>query len=70
MHDAVLESPYQLEPCAVSDVSETRIGVGAKWPLVDATLPRAVENGAPALELQHPFWRFLCMKLGHVPVID
>src|SRR4029077_5221401 len=55
---------------AVSDMREARVGVRAEWALMDTALPRAIENGAPAFELQDSVRRFLGGELGHAPVVD
>ena len=70
MHGAVLEGPDKLEPGAIPDVGQARVRVRSKGPLVDSPLPGAVENGAPALELQDAVRRFLGVNLGHPPVVD
>ena len=37
---------------------------------MDAALPGAVENGAPALQLEHTLRRLTCVELGHAPVVE
>ena len=70
VHGAILQRAQQLETCAIADVSQARIGVRAKRALVDASLPGAIENRTPALELEHTLGRLLGVDLGHAPVVD
>src|SRR5437588_114436 len=46
-----------------------RILMATKIPLENATILRAIEHGAPCLELSDTRGRFLRMQLGHAPVV-
>jgi len=65
----VLQRANQLETGAIADVRETRIPVTTEVALVDPAIGRAVEDGAPALELPHAIGRFLGVQFGHAPVV-
>ena len=66
----VLQRANQLEAGAVADVRQPRIAVAAEVALVDPAVLRAIEHGAPGLELAHAIGRFLRVDLGHPPVVD
>jgi hypothetical protein len=66
----ILERSNQLEAGAIADVSETRIAMAAEVALVDAPVRRAIEDGAPALELSHAIRRLLRVQFSHAPVVD
>ena len=66
----VLQRADQLEPGAVADVRQPRIAVAAEVALVDPAVRRAIEDGAPCLELAHAIGRFLRVDLRHAPVVD
>ena len=66
----ILERSNQLEAGAIADVRETRIAMAAEVTLIDAAVRRAIEDGAPALELAHAIRRFLGVQFGHAPVVD
>ena len=66
----VLQAADELQPGAVSDVGQARIGVGAEGPLVDHARARPVEHRAPALELEDPCRRLPGVDLRHPPVVD
>ena len=70
VNGVVLERANQLEAGAIADVRQTRIAVAAEVALVDAPIRRAIEHGAPRLELAHAVGRFLGMELRHPPVVD
>ena len=52
--DLLLQRADQLQPGAVADVGQAGVAVAAEVALGDATVLRAVEQGAPALELVDP----------------
>ena len=66
----VLQGADHLETRAVAHVREPRILVPAEVALEDPAVGRAVEQGAPRLELAHPRGRLLGVQLGHAPVVD
>ena len=66
----LLERPNHLEAGAISDVREAGVAVTAEVALEDAPVGGAVEDGAPLLELEHPFGSFLRMNLRHRPVVE
>ena len=66
----VLQRADQFEAGAIADVGEARIAVAAEVALVDAAIGRAIEHGAPGLELADAIRRFLRVNLGHAPVVD
>ena len=43
--------------------------MAAKVSLQNATIVRTIENGAPCFKLAHAIGRFLCMQLGHAPLV-
>jgi len=57
-------------PGAVADVGEAVVAVAAERPLGDAAVLRAVEEGAPGLQLEDPFGRLLGVELGHAPAVE
>jgi hypothetical protein len=69
-HDPVLEGPDHLQPGAVADVGQARVGVTAERPLEDPAVARPVEHGAPALQLTDPVRRLLCVELGHPRIVQ
>ena len=70
MDALVLQGADQLQASAVADVGEAAGAVGAERSLVDTALAGAVEDGTPALELQHPLGGLLGEELDHPPVVD
>ena len=66
----VLQRADQLEPGAIADVGQPRIAVAAEVALVDAAVGRAIEHGAPTLELADPVRRFPGVQLRHAPVVQ
>jgi hypothetical protein len=66
----ILQRANQLEAGAVADVSQARVAMTAEIALIDAAVRRAIEHGAPALELAHAIGRLLRMQLRHPPVVD
>ena len=67
---AVLERPDHLEARSVADVGEARMGVTAEGALEDAPVARAVEHGAPVLQLAHAIGCLPGMELGHARVVE
>ena len=66
----ILERADQLQAGPVADVGEPGVGVAAEGTLVDQPFVVAVEDSAPALQLEHAFGRFLGVDLGHAPVVE
>ena len=66
----VLERADHLQAGAVADVGQPGVAVAAEVALEDPAVRRAVEQGAPLLELEHPLGRLLGVDLGHPPVVD
>ncbi len=66
----ILERADHLEAGAVPRVRETRIAMPAEVSLEDASVLRAIEDGAPRLELAHAIGRFLRVELGHAPLVQ
>ena len=66
----VLQRADHLQAGAVPDVREPRVPVSAEVALVDQTVLRAVEDGAPVLQLVDPFRGVPRMELGHAPVVQ
>jgi len=66
----VLERADHLQASAVAHVGQTRVAVAAEVPLKDEAILGAVEERAPALELEHALGRFLGVELGHAPVVQ
>ena len=69
-HAAVLQRPDELQAGAVADVGEARVGVAAEGPLQDAPVPRAVEDGAPGLQLAHAVRCLPGVQLRHARVVE
>ena len=70
VHQDVLQAANQLQAGSVADVGEPGIGVRAERPLMDQSVPGAVEDGSPALQFEHPLRRLLGVDLSHAPVVD
>ena len=70
MHAAILKRADHLEPGAIADVREALPGVTAEGALQDAAVGRAVEQGAPFLQLAHAIRRLLRVDLRHAPVVQ
>ncbi|CAB4872841.1 unannotated protein [freshwater metagenome] len=70
LHDLLLERADHLKAGAVADVRETRVLVAAEVALADLALGRAVEQGAPRLELPDALGRLLRMQFRHAVVIQ
>ena len=66
----VLERPDHLEAGPVADVGQARIAMAAEVALEDASVLGAIEQGAPALQLEHALGRFLGVQLRHPPVVQ
>ena len=66
----MLERADHLQPGAVADVGQPGVPVTAEVALEDAAVRRAVEQGAPLLELEHPLGGLLGVDLGHPPVVE
>src|SRR5512143_1862961 len=69
MYPMVLQSTDHFETGTIAYVRKARIFVATEVPLKNAPIVRAVEHGAPRLELTHTNWRFLCVQLGHSPIV-
>ena len=69
-HRLLLQGADELEPGAVAHVGQAGEAVPAEVTLEDAPVLGAVEQGAPALQLQHAVGRFLGVQLGHAPVVQ
>ncbi len=69
MDDAVLQRADHLEPSPIADVGEPRVLVTTEVALEDAAVARAIEHGAPRLELAHAIGRLARVQLGHAPVV-
>jgi hypothetical protein len=69
VHAFVLEHADHFEPGTIAHVGETAVGVTAEGPLIDATVGRAIEQGAPRLQLANAVRRFLRVDLRHAPVV-
>ena len=65
----ILQRADHLETGAVADVREARIAMAAEVALQDAAVLRAIEHGAPGLELADAVGRFLRVQLRHAPVV-
>ena len=63
----MLEHPDHLQPGAVTDVGQAGEPVTAEVALQDAAVRRAVEEGTPLLQLEHPFGSLLGVDLSHPP---
>ena len=70
MHRVLLEGPDHLEAGAVADVREPRVAMTAEVALEDEAVLRAIEEGAPLLELEDAVRRLLRVELGHAPVVE
>jgi len=70
VHCPVLQGAQQLEPGPVPDVGQPWIRVRPERALVDTALPGAVENGAPAFQLEHALRRFAGVELSRAPVVE
>ena len=66
----VLERADHLQPRAVAHVGQPRVAVAAEVALEDQAVLGAIEQRAPALQLQHAIGRLLGVQLGHAPVVD
>ena len=67
---AILEGPDHLQPRAIADVGESRVGVATERALEDAPVAGAVEDRAPQLQLAHPVGRLHRVQLGHARVVQ
>jgi hypothetical protein len=67
---ALLERADHLEAGTIADVREPRIFVPAEVALEDATVLRAIEEGAPRLELVHASGGLHRVELRHSPLIE
>ena len=74
LHPAVnavlLERADHLEPGAIAHVGEARVLVAAEVTLEDSPVGRAVEEGAPLLELLHAVRGLHGVELRHAPLIQ
>src|SRR5687767_7654553 len=70
MDPVLLERPDHLETRAIPNMSETRVLVTAEVALEDAAVLRAIEEGAPGLELVHAVGRFHRVELRHAPLVQ
>ena len=70
VHRVVLQRADQLEAGAVADVCQAWIAMPAEVALQDTAVGRAIEHGAPSLQLAHAIGRLLGVDLGHAPVVD
>ena len=66
----ILQRADHLEPRAVAHVREARVAMASEIALADFSFRRAVENGAPRLELVHSGGRLFRVDLGHPPVVQ
>jgi hypothetical protein len=66
----VLQRADHLEPGPVTDMGQPGVAVSAEVALENQALFGAVEQGAPALQLEHAVRRLLSVQLGHAPVVD
>ena len=64
----MLEHPDHLQAGPVADVGQAGEPMAAEVALEDAPVRRAVEDGPPLLELEHPLGSVLGVDLGHLPV--
>ena len=65
----VLQRPDHLEARPVANMSQSRVFMTTEIALEDAAVGRAIEEGAPRLELADAVRRFLGVELGHPPVV-
>jgi hypothetical protein len=70
MDAVLLERADHLEAGAIADVREARIRVPTEVALEDAAVLRAIEEGAPLLELVDAVGRFHRVELRHAPLIQ
>src|SRR6185503_19109782 len=70
VHTVILERANELEARAVADVREARVAMTAEVALADEPFLRAIEDGAPFLELFHALGGLLRVKLGHAPDVQ
>ena len=70
MNAAVLQGTDQLQPSAVTDMGQPRIGVSAKIALQNATVLGAIENSPPPLQFANTIRCFLRVQLGHSPLVE
>ena len=68
VHGVLLEDADHLEAGAVADVREPRVAMTAEVALEDEAILRAIEEGAPLLELEHAVRGLLRVQLRHPPV--
>ena len=66
----VLQGADHLQAGAIADVGQARIAVPSEVALKYAAVGSAIEQGAPGLEFVDSSRCFLCVKLGHAPVIE
>ena len=67
---ALLEGADHLQTGPVADVRQPGVAVPAEVPLADQTVRGAIKQGAPLLELPHPFGGLLGVQLRHAPVVE
>ena len=69
-NDLLLHRADQLEPGAVTDVRQPRVGVPAEVALADPAVRGAVEQRAVGLQLPDAVGRLPGVQLGHPPVVE
>ena len=70
MDAVVLQRADHLQARAIAHVREARVAMPAEVTLQNAPVLGAVEERAPALQLQHPLRCFLGVQLRHAPVVQ
>ena len=70
VHQLVLTRADQLEAGAVTDVGEALPRVRAERALHDQPVVRAIEDAAPALQLEHAIDDLVRVELDHPPVVE
>ena len=69
-HDLLLQGADDLQPGAVADVRQPRVGVPAEVALADLAVLGAVEQRTVGLELPDPVGGFLGVQFRHPPVVQ
>ena len=70
MDPVVLQRADHLEAGAITHVCQARVAMAAEVALQDSPVLGAIEERAPALELQHALGRLLRVQLRHAPVVQ
>ncbi len=68
--DLLLEGADELEPGAVADVRQPRIGVAAEVALADPAVLGPIEQRPIGFQLPHPVGGLLGVQFGHAPVVE